>query len=1158
MLARHCLPQGSCSRKNRSTSRSGFALILALVLLGFLLLLLLSLSALTNVSLRAGGLHTEHQQARANALLALAEAMGSLQQNAGADQRVTARAALLDANSPNPWWTGVWRSDGATTHSGTAPAPQAWLVSGAPVSAAEALLAEESALLVAGTGSQAAVRARLVEVGGTNGEESYAWWVGDEGVKANFTVTDPYPVLIESADGAQVDQLQFSRWRASQGVSLNAVEGLNLSLEREAEVALREQPAQDNLPLLLQEALQPEAWRRHFHDFSAWSRGLLTDTKNGGLRYDLTQAFETDSVFNRDFLADDQRGRFGLLANIINPLTGTLDTAASLPTDMLMASAGTWAYKGPNFGILKDYYRLYDALGASPLTGAPSLSPRLTDTASKEGPWPSPYKSLDGGSVQDAFHTNNPIMVSLAYAQMGFGVSLYYAGTNAQNEAVYKIQLESRPVVAFYNPHNVTLADVRLRFRWAPNPRLVLRVWDSMAGGPDANQTVTFRLHEFFPRANPLNPSEGRSEGYVFLLGDTAGDTSFDFLAGETRYFSLGSRQINYGDGINAAGTSYTPFELEATYAESGRVYMRLDDVRVASVRGESTATNPSLDTTGSFGLTMDEKNALTVTVPAAEDPLVYLSRMNVSLSLELLDPGRIWLLNAQGNSFVETLDMLGNWLHVKPPVQNPPAFNLLDAMASPALVTFGYGLSSVQESEQAVRVLQDANIRPLTYNTEYEVFFGGQGLDSSALMRGGMLADPAPQVSGERNQGRWVSTTGTLLPLFEVPVAPLQSLASFQHAHLSRYNHEPSYAFANSLASVRVPRDAYFKPGYAGRSNWVNYDISFVMNEKLWDGYYFSTLPYDALRKGGATAFDAQVADLIAERSVLPNSRMRLAAEAEAAVLRDFSSASGTLSGYRPAALLEVEGAFNVNSDSQAAWEALLKTFRNGRVPVRNPETGSLSWSAGHSNAFSRSSVAAAQEGDFWKGFRVLSDAQIKALAEAIVAEGRARGPYLSLASFVNRKLSNDAQGLAGTLQAAIGATDINTAADSASGPQPVNMAPTSAHLYDNSSGPQAAGFPGFLSQADILQVIGPVLSARSDTFRIRTYGEVAPSNGQAPARAWCEAIVTRSIEPVENDDTFDPAMDDASFERVVRPPTEFGRRFKVVAFRWLNEDEL
>ena len=64
----------------------------------------------------------------------------------------------------------------------------------------------------------------------------------------------------------------------------------------------------------------------------------------------------------------------------------------------------------------------------------------------------------------------------------------------------------------------------------------------------------------------------------------------------------------------------------------------------------------------------------------------------------------------------------------------------------------------------------------------------------------------------------------------------------------------------------------------------------------------------------------------------------------------------------------------------------------------------------------------------------------------------------------------------------------------------------------------------PGWLTQADVLSPLAPVLTARSDTFVIRTYGE-APTvkfagNGPNPesAKAWCEVTVQRIPDYVKS----------------------------------------
>ncbi len=102
---------------------------------------------------------------------------------------------------------------------------------------------------------------------------------------------------------------------------------------------------------------------------------------------------------------------------------------------------------------------------------------------------------------------------------------------------------------------------------------------------------------------------------------------------------------------------------------------------------------------------------------------------------------------------------------------------------------------------------------------------------------------------------------------------------------------------------------------------------------------------------------------------------------------------------------------------------------------------------------------------------------------------------------------------------------------------------------------GQRSTAIPGWLTQADVLQAIGPVISARSDTFTIRTYGEVAnPVTGETSARAWCEAVVQRLPDYVNTTDpaTVAPASLTAGDNKT------FGRRFRVVSFRWLSPDAI
>ena len=66
-------------------------------------------------------------------------------------------------------------------------------------------------------------------------------------------------------------------------------------------------------------------------------------------------------------------------------------------------------------------------------------------------------------------------------------------------------------------------------------------------------------------------------------------------------------------------------------------------------------------------------------------------------------------------------------------------------------------------------------------------------------------------------------------------------------------------------------------------------------------------------------------------------------------------------------------------------------------------------------------------------------------------------------------------------------------------------------------------------------------MLSARSDSFIIRAYGEAVDRSGRVTARAWCEAVVERDREFVDSADKAETLP--ASLTRDANKT--FGRRF-------------
>ena len=83
------------------------------------------------------------------------------------------------------------------------------------------------------------------------------------------------------------------------------------------------------------------------------------------------------------------------------------------------------------------------------------------------------------------------------------------------------------------------------------------------------------------------------------------------------------------------------------------------------------------------------------------------------------------------------------------------------------------------------------------------------------------------------------------------------------------------------------------------------------------------------------------------------------------------------------------------------------------------------------------------------------------------------------------------------------------------------------------------ASNLPAPIAPSDFMAAIGPMLTVRSDTFRIRAYGEaVNPVDGtKTEAVAYCEAIVQRTSDLA---------------------PNGLGRKFIIIHFRWLGPDEI
>lgn len=418
-----------------------------------------------------------------------------------------------------------------------------------------------------------------------------------------------------------------------------------------------------------------------------------------------------------------------------------------------------------------------------------------------------------------------------------------------------------------------------------------------------------------------------------------------------------------------------------------------------------------------------------------------------------------------------------------------------------------------------------------------------------------------------------------------EAPVLPVQGVAQLAHSNLAaaapglpNVDHAVGQSFAHPLLPTST---AVFSQGAR-----VLLDHSYLANRSLWDSWYASTIaeyrPWVVGKEMTAREMANAFFRRLENEPELLNPRfiawLGQSGSPDAAIQSLFGSGDDVeSSAYRQMAGFQMLlGAFNVNSTSVEAWKALLGALSQVDIPIAD-DLGSLRNHRGQAAYFSKFRLAnfdppgtgGADRLELWQGGRELDDAELEALARGIVREVRNRGPFLSLGEFVNRRLGSGSAdtNLYGALQAAIenapGIGNLNSAGSGEAQrligtyERILTDDDISGHGYETTAtaiGSTATGAASALDQLAILTQIGSSLSARSDTFRVRFYGDVRNEAGtRVLARAYGEATVQRVPDYVDHDQEAwtSPEELNAANDR-------FGRRFIVTGVRWLSADEI
>ncbi len=1011
--------------------------------------------------------------------MAMNIALGQLQKCAGPDTRITARSEIT-SSSPvtNPYFTGVW----AATPSGD-PSAIMWLISGGenasvtPTSLLSSALdptddtvTNDTLFLVgnqtvaidpkAPTAVEKTRRIKLPKqdinapTGGVSGLGStdtpprigrYAWWIGDQGVKASLALPDradevtyaPWDTETQRRRIRQQIASMPNYFRMSTATTTLAKEGFDPFV---VGAVLSKVHSHAQLGFITPTAGSMDKFLRgHYHDFTPVARSVLANTRidaHAGLMRDL-----------------------------------------SLKPDEL----------GTAFAAYADYTHYMERPGGT-LADADVAYPQIenADSSRRRYQITSPTSSVSAADLPDLVFGVSPVLTE-------FMLQFKFERSSAN-----RLTVKSRLYVGLWNPYTSALA-----------PRATEGLAIEIVGLP----AVTVR-----------DDVTGSS---VVVNLQTALPSTIKASGGEMRVLLPFGNGVTTTQGTQADRSSWLP----------GRIY------------GWTTATG---DTPGA-DLKFYDKN---ISAQGWACPAVGLTGSSKRLSVST--SGSIAGLTLR---LVSTAGTLATY--------TTPGFKALNI---PGSASNGTSATPTWKFAFATRLKQpimgDSNrtwlktFDPRNHKLPAE-FLGGfdpnqdiTPLDPSVYMDASAPNTVFPDYLLYRIQGtasNALSMSGyNDVPLFELPRSPLLSVGMLQHVQ------------------VKDSRPFSIGNSWGGQAN------------AIFDRFFFSGL------QAAATEEAAKTPDLAAGQP-LPNWNLQPVAPVAIAKVR---AAAGLSSQH----LLQA-GGFNINSTSVAAWRAVLSGLRlHQAFASANIENSSgqafgtqLASTALVTESFDRDATLgtgtaaptfsrfshSAQETYFWRpvsgsgstnkrafsthAFRLgvrgsgdssatapvdpsitaqrLTTDQVESLAVEIVRLLKARaeiaGPFRTLEEFLGPQSE---AGTPSLIEAAIAATTINP--DEI---KPVDNVALSAGVY-------GAGFSSLtLTQADILTALAPYLRVRSDTFTIRCYGEaINPITAETTGKAWLEATVQRFPETVDAGDNIET------------PSGAFGRRFKIISFRWLSPSDI
>ncbi len=1145
------------------------------------------LMTLSTIALRSSNQGQATALARANARLALMLALGDLQKTTGDDRRITVDGSIYDG-AKNPNVVGVWKSwSPRLAENPTARAPDynsknqqfvGWLTSSQNPTELASMgwsrtgkLLDPIPLFNEKSDGFTLAGSRIDLNYGTPQPGALAWSIMQNATRAKINVAGPE----NNQRQTNVDLQAQPRPSVAKSAGFKQPVG---GWDQRASRVISMRQAELDAALWKAKPALPEG-----SHFTTQGYGLLTDIVNGGLKTDLSLGFEmSDADFQKDLWVTFKNPfrartypRMGIPSSYRGerPLFKTLTDSGSVHVDLNFSPANTVyefpAAAVPTFNTLRSFYRTpYHIYNTA---DGPTLFERGMDHVALKQPVPAAGQYLSPCATPLAKKSQTsyrPVLDRVLF--------VLSAGVSADPATLNEVRLIITPIVTLWNPYNVALEiEGAVVYQWldaAHYPNWTFYQNGSRVDSKSGHMASLLSL-QF------LSVGHGRTvDPYFYFsitpngVGTAGSGKSIRFQPGEVRVFAPVGQQAQ---------------ELFAHESIRNRTLplRQVDSVDQLSLRGGFAVQMKNSASGGGFSRVLASSESVQISF-SANGVYPFGVGLEDATRTKLSNPGVAD--RGQAVTDVQTANFIGT----------DAAATLVSGEMSYAEVANPATRQPFGMFETYHRVANDAAAfrrADLVYTTNPRQAHVNRFLTTGSFMTGPNYETRMTQVSSfnqviqTTNGGRSAYYGGTNspvggathLPFFEAPRSPLLSLAAFQHADLAGTSYSPAYQFANSWASAYLakekvaeltPTETVNIPGAAAqytRADMPVYDYSYLANESLWDSFFFSGAAPKLLPGSGTgspAAWDRIVATVSEDYKTtlelfiddpsnyfLRNPRMRFLAgrTPKEKLKKELLTPQGCL---QIAASLQVDGAFNINSTSEKAWTAFLSGIRDLPFEViASPKAATKAQSntpAKGNAAFSRLRNPFGVENHHWMGFRTLTEAQVEDLAKRLVQQIRKRGPFLSIGEFVNRRVDSSPYSLKGAIQSAIDDAGFNK-------PALYGTVDTSGYpdLGRSNINPAntGVGIPGYLTQGDVLQSIAPVITARSDSFTIRGYGEAKDPNGLVTATAWCEAVVQRDPEFV------DPSNPPHATIATLTPTNQiFGRRYTIISFRYLTKSEV